>query len=361
MQKIMFTGGGTAGHTTPNVALIKVLHQDCPDAEISYVGSFEGIEKQIIGELPYVKYYGIHSGKLRRYPSMENIKDAFRVLKGMKDAKKVVKQIAPDVLFSKGGYVSVPVVRACAKKKIPVICHESDITPGLANKISSKYATAVCTTFPDTVDKIPGGKGVFTGTPIREELFRGNAAKAKEELGFDDKPVIMIMGGSIGSAAINEAIRANIVAITEKFNIIHLCGKGKLSEDPAITGNPSYRQFEFVSEPLPDYLALTDMIVSRAGANAIHEFLALKKPMLLIPLPLTASRGDQILNAESFKERGYAAVLEEEKITAETLTGAIFELYDNRAEYAGKMESADNVDGTMKIVDMIKKYIKNRD
>ncbi|MBO4325832.1 MAG: undecaprenyldiphospho-muramoylpentapeptide beta-N-acetylglucosaminyltransferase [Clostridia bacterium] len=354
MSKILFTGGGTAGHVTPNVALIRSLHETDPEHEISYIGSFEGIEKQIIEKLPYVTYYGIHSGKLRRYFSLENVKDFFRVLKGMKDAKKTVKKIGPDVLFSKGGYVSVPVVRACAKNKIPVICHESDITPGLANKMSSKYATCVCTTFPDTVSEIPGGKGLFTGTPIRKELFEGDAERARAELGFDNKPVILIMGGSIGSAVINEAIRTNLKEITDKFNVIHLCGKGKLSDDEAVTLNTSYRQFEFVSEQLPDYLALCDIIVSRAGANAIHEFLAINKPMLLIPLPLTASRGDQILNAASFEKRGYAAVLEEEKITPETLMKAISDLFDARAEYTERMKNAESVDGTEKILELIK-------
>ena len=357
MKKILFTGGGTAGHVTPNVALIRALHESDPDIEISYVGSFEGIEKQIIGKIPYVTYYGIHSGKLRRYFSLENVKDFFRVIKGMGDAKKVVKQISPDVLFSKGGYVSVPVVRASWKRKIPVICHESDITPGLANKMSSKYATCVCTTFPDTVKEIPGGKGFFTGTPIRKELFEGNAEKARADLGFDGKPVILIMGGSIGSAAINEAVRGNLSALTEKFNIIHLCGKGKLTEDPAAIGNASYRQFEFVSDPLPDYLALCDIIVSRAGANAIHEFLALKKPMLLIPLPLTASRGDQILNAESFEKRGFAAVIDEAAITPDSFVKAVLDLYGTREKYVDAMANAESVDGTEKILGLIKERL----
>ena len=357
MAKILFTGGGTAGHVTPNVALINRLHAELPDAEIHYVGSISGIEKDIIARLPFVEYHSIHSGKLRRYFSWENVKDFFRVLKGMGDARKLVKKLKPDVLFSKGGYVSVPVVRACGKRKIPVLSHESDITPGLANKMSARYATHVCTTFPDTVDKIPKNKGIHTGTPIRKELFAGNADKARAELGFDDKPVILVMGGSIGAASINTAVRDNLEALTARFNIIHLCGKGKLSEEPAHVANTSYRQFEFVSDPLPDYLALAELIISRAGANAIHEFLALKKPMLLIPLPLSASRGDQILNAESFQKRGFARVLEEEKITAESFVAAVNGLYDARGEYIDAMDHADSIDGTEKICEMIKSYL----
>ena len=358
MAKILFTGGGTAGHVTPNVALINRLHAELPDAEIHYVGSINGIEKDIIAKLPFVEYHAIHSGKLRRYFSLENVKDAFRVLKGMGDARKLVKKLKPDVLFSKGGYVSVPVVRACGKRKIPVLSHESDITPGLANKMSARYATNVCTTFPDTVDKIPKNKGIHTGTPIRRELFAGNAEKARAELGFDSKPVVLVMGGSIGAASINTAVRDNLKALTARFNIIHLCGKGKLSEEPAHVADPSYRQFEFVSDPLPDYLALAELIISRAGANAIHEFLALKKPMLLIPLPLSASRGDQILNAESFRKRGFAAVLEEEKITPESFVSAVNDLYDGRETYIDAMAHADSIDGTAKICEMIKSYLK---
>ncbi len=358
MSHILFTGGGTAGHVTPNIAIIRKLHADMPELRISYAGSFEGIEKQIVSSLPYVDYYGIHSGKLRRYFSLENLKDFFRVVKGMRDARKLVKKLKPDVLFSKGGYVSVPVVRACGKMKIPVLSHESDITPGLANRMSAKYALKVCTTFPDTVPEIPKGKGVHTGTPIRSELFSGNAAAAAGKLGFDAKPVIMVMGGSIGAASINTAVREALASLTGRFNIIHLCGKGKLTEDGAALGNGSYRQFEFVSDELPDYLALSDVIISRAGANAIHEFLALKKPMLLIPLPLTASRGDQILNAASFKKRGFAEVLEEEKLTAETLSEAVNALYDDREKYISAMEDAPSVDGTEKICEMIKEYLR---
>jgi UDP-N-acetylglucosamine--N-acetylmuramyl-(pentapeptide) pyrophosphoryl-undecaprenol N-acetylglucosamine transferase len=225
--------------------------------------------------------------------------------------------------------------------------------------MSAKYDTAVCTTFPDAAPLIPGGKGVHTGTPIRRELFSGDAGKARKELGFDGKPVILVMGGSIGSAAINSAIRDNIKELTGKFNIIHLCGKGKLTEDPELISNPSYRQFEFVTDPLPDYLNLCDILVSRAGANAIHEFLALKKPMLLIPLPLTASRGDQILNAKSFEERGFAKVLEEEKITPETLKESILYVYENREKYIAEMDKAENVDGTDIMLDMIKQYINH--
>lgn len=357
MYKFLFTGGGTAGHVTPNIAIIDLLKSRYPDAEFHYIGSLEGIEKEIIAGKPFVKYYGVHTGKLRRYFSLKTVKDLFNVPKGRREAVKLIKEIRPDVLFSKGGYVAVPVVAAAKKCGVPALCHESDITPGLANKISLRYADKICVTFPDTVKNLPEGKGIFTGTPIRAELYRGNAEKARAELGFDGKPVILVMGGSIGSSAINAAIRENIVSLTESYNIIHLCGKGKLSEEPALLANPSYRQFEFVSEPLPDYIALSDMIISRAGANAIHEFLALKKPMLLIPLPAKASRGDQLLNAESFRSRGLAHVLAEESITPGTLLAAVRDLDASRAGLIDAMSAAANIDGTLAIVSLIEGYL----
>ncbi len=352
MAKIVFTGGGTAGHVTPNLALMARIKELAPDTEFHYIGSETGIEKEILARYPDVTFHTIRTGKFRRYLSVKNLTDPFRVLAGCKDAKKIMKALKPDAVFSKGGFVAVPVVYAAGKCQVPVISHESDITPGLANKLSARYADRICVTFPDTVNHLPKNKGHFTGTPIRQALFQGNGDRARAALGFDLKPVLVIMGGSIGSVAINNAVRANLTALTATYNIIHLCGKNNLSRDPACTENPAYRQFEFVSDELPDYLALADGILSRAGSNAIHEFLALKKPMLLIPLPLTASRGDQILNAQSFEARGFARVLEEEKITPETLPAAIHDLFDKRADMKRAMD-AEQTDGTDTIAKMI--------
>lgn len=351
-MKIAFTGGGTAGHVTPNIAIMAALREKNPDASFVYIGS-DGIEKTIICKMDNIPYYTVRSGKFRRYFSLKNLTDPFRIIAGYFDAKKALKKEKPDVLFSKGGFVSVPVVYAAAHLKIPVISHESDITPGLANKLSAKYASRVCTTFSEANSKIPKNKGIFTGSPIRRELFLGNAERARASLGFDDKPVMLVMGGSVGSVAINNAVRANLKPLTEKYNIIHLCGKNHLTDDPDALSNTSYRQFEFISEELPDCLNLASFIVSRAGSNAIHEFLALRKPMLLIPLPLSASRGDQILNAQSFKERNFARVLEEEKITEETLMKAIEELCDDSAGMIASMEEFGLTDASGTIADII--------
>ena len=350
-MKIILTGGGTAGHVTPNIALLKGLKQ-MGFQEIHYIGSENGIEKNLTAEYPEIQYHSIRTGKLRRYFSVKNFTDPFRVLAGCGDAKKLMKEIRPDVVFSKGGFVAVPVVWAAHHYKIPVVAHESEITPGLANKLSKRYATRICLNFPDALKEIPAPLGIYTGTPIRETLFSGDKERARRKLGFDSKKVIMVMGGSLGARAINQAVRKALPRLLPEYNIIHLCGKGNLEE--SLKDTAGYRQFEFVSEDLPDCFALTDLIVSRAGANAIHEFMALKKPMLLIPLPLSASRGDQILNAKSFESRGIALVLNEEQLNTDTLVKGIGYLEQNSGTMIRKMSEDCITDGTQKVLEVIK-------
>lgn len=356
MQKfsIVFTGGGSAGHVTPNLAIIPLLRERIKDAEldIHYIGSENGIEKEILEKYPDIKYHGVRTGKLRRYFSWKNFTDPFRVIGGYFDAKKLMKSIRPIMVFSKGGFVSVPVVAAAHAYKIPVVSHESDLTPGLANKIAARYATKICTTFPDTLKYLPKGIGVCTGSPIRPELFDGNASRARSRYGFDDKPVILTMGGSLGSIILNNALRENLPELVKKYNIIHLCGKGNLDEK-CEKYSSSYKQYEFISEELPDALALADLIVSRAGSNAIHEFLALHKPMLLIPLSAAASRGDQILNAESFEKRGFAIVLKEENISPSTFMHAIKYVESDKDKMTATMCEYKNSNGVNAIVDII--------
>ena len=354
MKKIILTGGGTAGHVTPNIAVIPELRKR--GYEIHYIGSKDGIEKKLITDLG-IPYYEISTGKLRRYFDWKNFTDPFRVLKGFSDARHIIKKIQPNVIFSKGGFVSVPVVIAAKKCKVPAIIHESDMTPGLANKICIPSAVKVCCNFPETVKCLPEGKAVLTGSPIREELFKGNAQAGLDFCHFDNsKPVLLIIGGSLGSKAVNQAVRNILPELLKQWQIIHLCGKGNLDE--SLQNTPGYIQFEYIQGELPDLFAAANMVISRAGANAICELLALQKPNILIPLSAAASRGDQILNAKSFNAQGFSYLLEEENVTNESLLTAITTVYDNRQQYIDSMkQSAMNHAITM-IADMLDEAAK---
>ena len=351
MKKIILTGGGTAGHVTPNIAMIPKLKEMGYD--ISYIGTHNGIEKQLIKEIG-IPYYGISSGKLRRYFDLKNFTDPFRVLKGGEDARKVLEKVKPDIIFSKGGFVTVPVILAAHHKKIPIVIHESDMSPGLANKIALPRATKICCNFPET-KALFDDKAIVTGTPIRQELFSGNADKAFKFCGFTEKkPTILIVGGSTGSVVINEAIRASLDDLLKTYNIIHICGKDKT--DDAYENIAGYKQLAYVGGELPDLFKLADLVISRAGANAICELLALRKPNILIPLSLAASRGDQILNANSFKKSGYSYVIEEEELSKDTLLSAVNEVYENRDKYIDTMNTSSEgnaIDTITSIIDSL--------
>ena len=350
MKKIVLTGGGTAGHVTPNLALLPSLQER--GYEIHYIGSYNGIERKLI-ENSGIPYDGISSGKLRRYFDLKNFTDPFRVLKGFSEARKLLNQLKPDVVFSKGGFVTVPVVVAAGRLKIPAIIHESDMTPGLANKLCIPSAVKVCCNFPETNAHLPEGKAVVTGTPIRPELLQGDAAKGRAFTGFtSEKPVIMIIGGSLGAQAVNDAIRRILPELLKDFQVVHLCGKGK--QDDSKNDLKGYVQYEYIESELADLFAMADIVISRAGANAICELQALKKPNLLIPLSANASRGDQILNARSFEKQGFSMVLEEEAITDEVLLKAIHDLYDHRETYRAAMENAPGQDSISVICDLIR-------
>ena len=354
MKKIVLTGGGTAGHVTPNIALLPALSE--AGYEVEYIGSYNGMEKGLIEEQG-VKYHGISTGKLRRYFDLKNFTDPFRVIKGFAEAKSLLKEIKPDVIFSKGGFVSVPVVRAAGQLKIPVIIHESDMTPGLANKLSFSAATKICCNFPETVELLPKEKAVLTGTPIRKELKCGNREEAKKLCGFtDDKPVLLVVGGSLGALSVNVAIRGVLDELLAQFNIVHLCGKGKLDE--TYVGRAGYYQMEYAKDEMKDLFALADIVVSRAGANAICELLALCKPNLLIPLPKGSSRGDQILNAESFVRQGFSMILRDEEVTNETLLSQIRELYAHREEYSANMRNSNQTDAIETVMGLIKQLCR---
>ncbi|WP_026507407.1 undecaprenyldiphospho-muramoylpentapeptide beta-N-acetylglucosaminyltransferase [Butyrivibrio sp. MC2013] len=332
-KKIVLTGGGTAGHVTPNLALIPYLKEE--GYEIIYIGSYEGIEKRLVADYD-VKYYGVATGKFRRYMDPKNFSDPFRVIKGFAQARKILKEEKPDIVFSKGGFVSVPVVNAASALHIPCILHESDLTPGLANKLCARSADKICCNFPETMNYLPDKKAVLTGTPIRDELMTGNAMTGKNLCGFtDNKPVLMVIGGSLGAQSVNEVVREALPSILPYFNVIHICGREKV--DNMRLDVPGYKQFEYVKSDLKDLFALADIVISRAGANSICELLALRKPNILVPLSKKSSRGDQILNARSFEQQGFSLVIMPEDFDENELVKKIHELYENREEYLVRM------------------------
>lgn len=356
MKRIVLTGGGTAGHVTPNIALLPKLKELGYD--IHYIGSHEGIEKKLITDFE-IPYYGVSTGKLRRYLALKNLSDPFRVMKGYGEAKKILKDLKPDVIFSKGGFVSVPVVRAAASLKIPCIIHESDMTPGLANKLCIPVASKVCCNFPETLANLPEEKAVLTGSPIRSELMRGDKVAAMNLCKFNSNlPVIMVIGGSSGSVAINKAVRAALPKLLEDFQIVHICGTDRV--DNLLLNRKGYAQFEYLKSELKDVLSMADIVISRAGANAICELLALKKPNLLIPLPAASSRGDQILNAKSFESQGYSLVLNEDDLDEHTLVEKVYELYCNRKTYIDTMSQSSQLNAVDKVISLIEDAVINR-
>lgn len=349
MKTIVLTGGGTSGHVTPNIALIPKLKE--LGFSIYYIGSENGIEKQLI-ENEGIEYHAIKAGKLRRYMDVKNFTDMFRIVGGFFQSSTVLGKIKPDIVFSKGGFVSCPVVWAAWMRRIPVVIHESDITPGLTNKLSMPFAKKVCYTFPESKTHLAQEKACLTGLPVREEISRGNRLKGRKICGFtDEKPVLVVIGGSQGSENINKAVRQALDDLLKTFQVCHICGKGNVKTE--LEGTKGYKQFEYVNKELPDIFACADCFVSRAGATVLFEILSLKKPALLVPLSRNASRGDQILNAESFKKHGYSDVLPDEELSADTLVERITRLYQNRSQYVKAMSENQTGSAVDKIIEII--------
>ncbi len=354
MKNVVLTGGGTAGHVTPNLALIPLFRDK--GFRIHYIGSVDGMERKIIEDVNYVRYYGISSGKLRRYFHIKNFTDPFRILKGFFQAKKILKRLRPAVVFSKGGFVTVPVVIAAKMLKIPVVIHESDFTSGLANKIALPFANTMCTTFKETA-AAAGKKGVFTGSPVRPSIFEGDPERGRIICGFEKgRPIILVIGGSSGAVAINNCVDEALDEMIEKYQVIHIRGIANIKKE--LEGKSGYRQFGYVDEELPHLLACADVIVSRAGANAIFEFSSLYKPMLLIPLPVSASRGDQMHNAKYFEQQGFCRVLRQEFLNVTTLIAGIEEVYSKRFEFETNMRASGMGNGLAKLFEEILKASK---
>ena len=352
MKRIVLTGGGTAGHVSPNQALIPLLLEE--GWEIHYIGTKAGIERTLIEAMPGVTYHAVSSGKLRRYFDWKNFTDPFRVIAGMLQSFSIIRRLKPSIVFSKGGFVSVPVVVGGWLCGVPVVMHESDITPGLANKLCKPFAKAVCTTFPECT-KLLGAKGVQTGTPLRAQIFTGSRDSGLKLAGFDgSKPVLMMIGGSLGAQTVNAVLREALGELTKKYDVLHVCGKGNLAAE--LEGMAGYKQFEYLSAELPDAFACADIVLSRAGSNSLSELMALKKPALLIPYH--SGRGDQVLNANSLKARGLAHVMIQSDMNAKSLTDALDALWEDRELLTQRLAALPDADGTKAVLDQIHKYAK---
>ncbi len=348
-KRIVLTGGGTAGHVTPHLSLIPHLRERGYD--IHYIGTENGIERGMIERFPFITYHAVKSGKLRRYFSVQNFIDPFKVLWGAAQSVALMRRLKPDVCFSKGGFVSVPVVFGAWLCHVPAVCHESDLTPGLANRICARFATKVAATFPECA-KALGAKGVHTGTPLRPELFRGSRSAGLALAGFSgQKPVLLMTGGSLGAQSVNACLRKALPELLPRLDVLHLCGRGNVDE--SLSGLSGYCQKEFLTDEMPDALAVADVVLSRAGSNTLSELLALHKPMLLVPYPLGASRGDQIENARSYEKQGLAHVLMQEDMTPASMTQALFQLLEQKDALIQAMERYPVKDGTEAVLELI--------
>ncbi len=349
MKKIILTGGGSAGHVTPNMALIPGLRK--LGFEIHYIGTHGGIERALI-EREGVLYHPIHAGKLRRYFDLKNITDIFKIGLGFIEALWTIRKIGASAVFSKGGFVSCPVVWAAWVNRVPVIIHESDITPGLANRLSMPFAKTICHAFPETQKYIPAQKALYTGIPVREGMYLGKADIGRRFCGFDGKkPVLLLIGGSLGSEVLNSNLRAALERVQKTFDVCHIAGKNGI--DPSLEGVSGYKQFEYINEELPHVFAMADVVVSRAGATTLFEIAELKKPNLLIPLSKKASRGDQILNAASFKNLGFSGVLPEEELTPDSFYENLMKVYESREPYIKALSTRPQKGATEAILKLI--------
>lgn len=340
-KTIVLTGGGTAGHVMPNLALVEQLQKHFD--EIHYIGTESGIEKKLVE--PVLPFHRITACKLVRSASPKNLLIPFKLLKSVSQSKKILKELNADVVFSKGGFVALPVAMAAKKLKIPVVSHESDISMGLANKLILRYCNTMCVSFEKT--QSVSKKCVLTGNPLRNALFTGK----KEKLSFSvnsNKPTVLFFGGSLGAKAINQAVWNSLDQLLLQFNVIHIVGKNNRKD---IT-KPNYFQLEFTNQ-MADVYDASDLVVCRSGANSIFELLALKKPMLLIPLSKEESRGDQIENANYFQDKEWAHILLQEELTSQTLLAAIERLKKESDILRKNMASAGTADANQNIVQII--------
>ncbi|MCM1404212.1 MAG: UDP-N-acetylglucosamine--N-acetylmuramyl-(pentapeptide) pyrophosphoryl-undecaprenol N-acetylglucosamine transferase [Prevotella sp.] len=342
MRTIVLTGGGTAGHVLPQMALLPYLRPYFD--QIVYLGG-EGVEKSIAKEngLPY---YEITTVKLRRTLTLKNLLIPFKLMKGIREAKKILRQLQPSVVFSKGGFVALPVVYAAASLGIKIVAHESDMSLGLANRLSAKKCQTLCTTFPLDQTKYP--QMVQTGAIIRNSIYHGDPKQIK--IPNNGKPNLLVIGGSLGATAINQAVWSALTPLCNDWNVLHVTGKGKT--------NPTYRhaqylQVDYLNQP-QDAFAWADVVLARSGSGTVSELLALKKPAVYCPLPKTESRGDQIQNAAYLQKLGVCEVLPQAALNTENLIKLLNQVYRDRQRYITQCAKQNWIDGTSKIINYLR-------
>ncbi len=343
MKKIVFAGGGTAGHIYPNLAIADELE----GYEKHYIGS-NGMEEDILSKQPKIRFHKISSVKFDRAHIFKNFNIPFKLHKSIKEAKQILQEIKPDVIFSKGGYVALPVARAAKKLNIPLITHESDLSLGLANKIIARSASAVCTTFYET-SKL-NKKYIWTGQPIRRDILNGDRTKVLAKIGYSSKPIVLFVGGSLGSIKMNNLLE-DPSYLTKNYTIIHAVGKNNISR---FSAQENYFPLAYL-DPISHYYAAADLVVTRAGSGVINELLALHKPMLMLPLSKAASRGDQIENAKLFSKLGYGEMILDEDLSKEKLAATIDKMMKNLNFYKKNLQKAGKNEANTKIIELIKK------
>ena len=354
MIRAVITGGGSAGHVVPTLPIIEALQ--ARNWEISYIGSDSGLEEQLVAPCG-LRYFGVRPGKLRRYWSFDNLVDAFRVPLSVLQVFGLLGRIRPDVVFSKGGFVAFPVVVAAWLRRIPVVAHESDLSPGLANRLTLPFIASLCVNFDAT--RVNARRVIHTGTPVRESLVRGDRERGLIATGFSgERPILAVVGGSLGAERLNLIVREAVSALTSAFDVLHVCGAGKV--DPSYLGTAGYEQRDFVGDEWGDILAAADLVVSRSGANSLYELLILRKPNLLVPLPASASRGDQIENAAYAESAGFSMVVAEAELTPELLVDRVTALHCDSLSWRERLDTFQTPDSTGLIIAELEAALKKR-
>ena len=333
MIRAVVTGGGSAGHVVPTLPIIEALQ--ARNWDVAFIGSDSGLEEGLVSPLG-ISYFGVRPGKLRRYWSLENLVDAFRVPVSILQVFRILGRVQPDVVFSKGGFVAFPVVVAAWLRRIPVVAHESDLSPGLANRLTLPFTASLCVNFDAT--RVGGRRVIHTGTPVRKSLLYGDRARGLAATGFSgDRPILTVVGGSLGAERLNLVVRDALPGLTDVFDVLHVCGAGKV--DSSYVDTRGYEQRDFVGGEWGDILAASDLVVSRSGANSLYELLVLRKPNLLVPLPALASRGDQIQNAAYAESAGFSMVVAEADLTPELLVERVIALHRDSFSWRERLDA----------------------